>query len=308
MTAHAERACPSGLSVQVTAPRAGVEPFAGARGGSLRGARILGRCLRPGWPAWAMSGHPGAGSPGNCGPGSHGEPLGAHSVPRILEDLDNLCSGVPERFHAQVRLHHRGAQGCQRESSRREPSGLSNLPRQPAITTCAVSAKVVHHLLVPNQRLPVNLVKGGDSVWRLMRIHRNTCLRLHLDGDTPRSSDTSHGPALPTGRRGRQGGAVAAPSHERTCHLDVLAWEALLASAGVARNGYALDPGVVWLMRTGRWPPRGPPPTARTCVPRSRPMCWPPCCGWPRCPRPSHRWPPGRHRRQPRRRRRAGRG
>ena len=41
---------------------------------------------------------------------------------------------------------------------------------------------------------------------------------------------------------------MAAPSHERTCHLDVLAWEALLASAGVARNGYALDPGVVWLV------------------------------------------------------------
>jgi hypothetical protein len=25
--------------------------------------------------------------------------------------------------------------------------------------------------------LPVNLVMGGDSVWRLMRVHRNTCLR-----------------------------------------------------------------------------------------------------------------------------------
>ena len=95
-----------------------------------------------------------------------------------------------------------GAEGGQREPSGREPSSLGNLPRQPAITTCAVSAEVVHRLLVPKQRLPVNLVMGGDSVWRLMRVHRNTCLRSLQPpkARTGRTSftwtETSHAPLI----------------------------------------------------------------------------------------------------------------
>lgn len=64
---------------------------------------------------------------------------------------------------------------------------------------------------------------------------------------------------------------MAAPSGERWAHLDVLAWEAFLASAAQARNGHALA-----------YPALAAPVTAApTCAPRSRPMCWPPCCGWP---------------------------
>ena len=51
-----------------------------------------------------------------------------HSVPRILEDLDNLCSGVPERFHAHVRSAYHGAQAGPGKASEREPSGLGDLP------------------------------------------------------------------------------------------------------------------------------------------------------------------------------------
>ena len=41
---------------------------------------------------------------------------------------------------------------------------------------------------------------------------------------------------------------MAAPSGERWAHLDVLAWEAFLASAQAARNGHALAADVAWLV------------------------------------------------------------
>ena len=41
---------------------------------------------------------------------------------------------------------------------------------------------------------------------------------------------------------------MRAPSHERVCALDVLAWEAALASAAASRNGHALPADVQWLV------------------------------------------------------------